>query len=279
MRRRSHVRKRRAAGTARGQHCGFGETRSMSTTQLPRSFRALAAANLGAGRCALRLAPQAAAPCAADRRGLERLLVRAAGGLCSLRRALARPEHAGGGIHARLLRRGDGAGCAAGAAGRRRNGVRPRDPVRTRGVGAGRRRNGRTPALPSGVLAGIAFFLFGAGPIVWTITTTTLRQSITPGAMLGRGDRRAGGRPLGRARLPGARIRGLRPAGLRDPGLEHERAAASAAGGGGRPARPAAQVSRRRLRFSRPARTARPALPPTAPWCRARAGSPGPARP
>lgn len=40
--------------------------------------------------------------------------------------------------------------------------------------------------LPSGWLAACAFFLFGAGPIVWTITTTTLRQSITPGAMLGR---------------------------------------------------------------------------------------------
>jgi predicted MFS family arabinose efflux permease len=40
--------------------------------------------------------------------------------------------------------------------------------------------------VPTGVLAGLAFFLFGAGPIIWTITTTTLRQGITPGAMLGR---------------------------------------------------------------------------------------------
>lgn len=40
--------------------------------------------------------------------------------------------------------------------------------------------------IPSGVLAGLAFFLFGAGPMVWTITSTTLRQSVTPGAMLGR---------------------------------------------------------------------------------------------
>ncbi|MBV9859253.1 MAG: MFS transporter [Alphaproteobacteria bacterium] len=39
---------------------------------------------------------------------------------------------------------------------------------------------------PSGVLAGASFFLFGAGPILWTITTTTLRQSVTPNAMLGR---------------------------------------------------------------------------------------------
>ncbi len=35
------------------------------------------------------------------------------------------------------------------------------------------------------VLAALSFFLFGAGPIVWTISSTTLRQSITPTAMLG----------------------------------------------------------------------------------------------
>jgi predicted MFS family arabinose efflux permease len=40
--------------------------------------------------------------------------------------------------------------------------------------------------LPSGIVAGASFFLFGAGPIVWTITTTTLRQAVTPLAMLGR---------------------------------------------------------------------------------------------
>jgi hypothetical protein len=39
---------------------------------------------------------------------------------------------------------------------------------------------------PSGVIAGASFFLFGAGPILWTITTTTLRQAVTPPAMLGR---------------------------------------------------------------------------------------------
>ena len=43
-----------------------------------------------------------------------------------------------------------------------------------------------TIALPSGVLAGAGFFLFGVGPILWTITTTTLRQAVTPDAMLGR---------------------------------------------------------------------------------------------
>ncbi len=40
--------------------------------------------------------------------------------------------------------------------------------------------------LPSGIVAGASFFLFGAGPILWTITTTTLRQAVTPIAMLGR---------------------------------------------------------------------------------------------
>jgi predicted MFS family arabinose efflux permease len=42
-----------------------------------------------------------------------------------------------------------------------------------------------TLAVPQPALAGLAFFLFGAGPIVWTITSTTLRQTVTPGAMLG----------------------------------------------------------------------------------------------
>jgi predicted MFS family arabinose efflux permease len=58
--------------------------------------------------------------------------------------------------------------------------------------------------VPSGVLAGTAFFLFGVGPIVWTITSTTLRQSVTPHAMLGRVSAvflavNAGSRPLGAA--------------------------------------------------------------------------------
>jgi predicted MFS family arabinose efflux permease len=56
--------------------------------------------------------------------------------------------------------------------------------------------------VPSGVLAGFAFFLFGAGPIIWTITSTTLRQSVTPDAMLGRVSSvflavNAGSRPVG----------------------------------------------------------------------------------
>ena len=55
---------------------------------------------------------------------------------------------------------------------------------------------------PSGFLAAFGLFLFGAGPIVWTITTTTLRQAVTPDRMLGRVSAlivmaTAGARPLG----------------------------------------------------------------------------------
>ena len=57
---------------------------------------------------------------------------------------------------------------------------------------------------PHGVLAGVSFFLFGVGPIVWTITSTTLRQTVTPSAMLGRVSAlfltvNTGARPLGAA--------------------------------------------------------------------------------
>jgi predicted MFS family arabinose efflux permease len=50
----------------------------------------------------------------------------------------------------------------------------------------------------------VGFFLFGAGPIVWTINQTTLRQAVTPGAMLGRASALMmmatyGARPLGAA--------------------------------------------------------------------------------
>src|SRR5262249_54048146 len=51
-------------------------------------------------------------------------------------------------------------------------------------------------------LAGLSFFLFGVGPILWTITSTTLRQHLTPSAMLGRVSAifltvNAGARPIG----------------------------------------------------------------------------------
>jgi predicted MFS family arabinose efflux permease len=39
---------------------------------------------------------------------------------------------------------------------------------------------------PSAAVAGIAYFLFGFGPIIWTITSTTLRQSVTPNKLMGR---------------------------------------------------------------------------------------------
>lgn len=49
---------------------------------------------------------------------------------------------------------------------------------------------------------GVTLGCYGAGPIIWTITTTTLRQSVTPGAMLGRVGSvfltvNAGARPVG----------------------------------------------------------------------------------
>ena len=61
-----------------------------------------------------------------------------------------------------------------------------------------------TLAWPSGVLAAASFFLFGLGPILWTITSTTLRQRLTPGAMLGRVSAifltvNTGARPIGAA--------------------------------------------------------------------------------
>ena len=58
--------------------------------------------------------------------------------------------------------------------------------------------------VPSAWVAGLSFFLFGAGPVVWTITSTTLRQTLTPSVMLGRVGAlfltvNAGARPVGAA--------------------------------------------------------------------------------
>jgi len=57
---------------------------------------------------------------------------------------------------------------------------------------------------PGFALAATSFFLFGAGPIIWTITQTTLRQTVTPGARLGQVSAifltvNTGARPLGAA--------------------------------------------------------------------------------
>ena len=43
-----------------------------------------------------------------------------------------------------------------------------------------------TLALPGLGLAALSYFFFGAGPIIWAISSTTLRQTVTPPAMLGR---------------------------------------------------------------------------------------------
>lgn len=58
-----------------------------------------------------------------------------------------------------------------------------------------------TIALPWPALAAASFFLFGAGPLLWVISTTTLRQMITPPELLGRVSAihilAQGARPLG----------------------------------------------------------------------------------
>jgi predicted MFS family arabinose efflux permease len=43
-----------------------------------------------------------------------------------------------------------------------------------------------TTIIATPLLAGLAFFLLGVGPILWVISTTTLRQSVTPPRLLGR---------------------------------------------------------------------------------------------
>jgi MFS family permease len=52
-------------------------------------------------------------------------------------------------------------------------------------------------------LAALSFFLLGAGPILWVISTTTLRQAVTPPRLLGRVSAinimSYGARPLGSA--------------------------------------------------------------------------------
>jgi predicted MFS family arabinose efflux permease len=68
-----------------------------------------------------------------------------------------------------------------------------------------------TTLVPSSLLAGLSFFLLGVGPILWVISTTTLRQSVTPPTLLGRVSAinimSYGARPLGAAL--GALVGGL----------------------------------------------------------------------
>ena len=58
-----------------------------------------------------------------------------------------------------------------------------------------------TTIVPSPLLAALSFFLLGAGPILWVISTTTLRQAVTPPRLLGRASAinimSYGARPLG----------------------------------------------------------------------------------
>lgn len=60
-----------------------------------------------------------------------------------------------------------------------------------------------TTIIPTAWLAGLSFFLLGVGPILWVISTTTLRQSVTPPQLLGRVSAinimSYGARPLGSA--------------------------------------------------------------------------------
>jgi predicted MFS family arabinose efflux permease len=60
-----------------------------------------------------------------------------------------------------------------------------------------------TTIVPTPLLAGLSFFVLGVGPILWVISTTTLRQSVTPPRLLGRVSAinilSYGARPLGSA--------------------------------------------------------------------------------
>ncbi len=68
-----------------------------------------------------------------------------------------------------------------------------------------------TTLIPTPALAALSLFLLGVGPILWVISTTTLRQSVTPPRLLGRVSAinimSYGARPLGA--LLGAVIGGL----------------------------------------------------------------------
>ena len=105
-----------------------------------------------------------------------------------------------------------------------------------------------TTIAPRPWLAGLSFFLLGVGPILWVISTTTLRQSVTPPSLLGRVSAinimSYGARPLGSAlgaivgglygaeSLPLSGGRDLRRAGAGDLGLASRRAGAAAGHGG-----------------------------------------------
>ena len=104
-----------------------------------------------------------------------------------------------------------------------------------------------TTSFPRPWLAGLSFFLLGVGPILWVISTTTLRQSVTPPRLLGPrlrdqyhelwrtparlGARRHRRRALRRRSLPLSRGRDLRRAGAGDPDVARGLAGAAAGDG------------------------------------------------
>ncbi len=102
---------------------------------------------------------------------------------------------------------------------------------------------------PHAAWAALSFVLFGAGPLVWTVTTTTLRQTLVPARVLGQVSAifltvNTGARPLGAAlggvigahwgegSLHRAGRGGLRGAGAADHRLAGARVAAAAGAGG-----------------------------------------------
>ena len=122
-----------------------------------------------------------------------------------------------------------------------------------------------TTVIPSASLAGLGFFLLGVGPILWVISTTTLRQSVTPPSLLGRVSAinilSYGARPLGSAF--GAIVGGLygrggvplsRRGDLRGAGAGHPDVA------GGRRWRGSRTWSESAPNFSDSARNGRPGL-------------------
>ena len=84
------------------------------------------------------------------------------------------------------VRRRHGGRRALGDAGDAAPAVRHRDRARAGDRLRRRRGAGADDGCSSPLLAGLGFFLLGAGPILWVISTTTLRQSVTPPRLLGR---------------------------------------------------------------------------------------------
>jgi predicted MFS family arabinose efflux permease len=115
-----------------------------------------------------------------------------------------------------------------------------------------------TIGMPYAPFAALSFFLMGAGPIIWVVSTTTLRQTVTPRALLGRvfainsglwspvtrrRHRRAGRRALRCADLLRRRRRRISSAGCGDLAIARRQARAAARDG---PAKTTTSLSQRR---------------------------------